>query len=92
MYLGISLVAQASANGPHKTKKKKEKQCGVVPENARMKMQNVIRDAGMIWREILCWCGRSDGSRVAVVVEMKSGEMKLGWTEREGFAPDGHVS
>lgn len=28
VYLGISLVAQASANGPHKTKK--EKQCGVV--------------------------------------------------------------
>lgn len=40
-----------------------------------MKMQDVIRDAGMIWRKILCWCGRSDGGSrvvVVVVVEMKS--------------------
>ena len=53
-------MAQASANGPHKTKK--EKQCGVVPENARTRVQGVIRDSGMIWRERLCWCSRGDGS------------------------------
>ena len=89
MYLGISLVAQASANGPHKTKK--EKQCGVVPENARTRVQNVIRDSGMIWRET---DSAGDGSsRVAVVVvEMRSRDMKSGCTEREGFARDGHVS
>lgn len=53
------------------TKQKKEKQCGVVPENARTRVQNVIRDSGMIWRET---DSAGDGSsRVAVVVvEMRS--------------------
>ena len=53
------------------TKQKKEKQCGVVPENARTRVQNVIRDSGMIWRET---DSAGDGSsRVdVVVVEMRS--------------------